>query len=65
MNEVDFVNRSLVALSRYQTITLAEDAWQIDYDTVEEYEAKPTKSAIRVKDLLETITGRCFTPICK
>ncbi|KAF8437405.1 TIP-1 family-domain-containing protein [Terfezia claveryi] len=46
------------ALSRYQNIVNADDAWQIDYDSVEEHEAKPTKSAMRVKDLLETITER-------
>jgi len=47
----------LVALTRYQSIIGADDAWQIDYDSVEDHEAKPTKSAIRLKDLLETITG--------
>lgn len=47
-----------VALSRYQNIINAEDAWQIDYDSVEANEAKPTKSALRLKDLLETITDR-------
>lgn len=46
-----------VALSRFQNILNADDAWQIDYDSVEEHDAKPTKSAIRLKDLLETITG--------
>ena len=48
----------IVALSRYQNILVAKDAWEIDYDSVEEREAKPTKSAIRLKDLLEAITGR-------
>ncbi|KAI5801476.1 TIP-1 family-domain-containing protein [Peziza echinospora] len=46
------------ALTRYQSIIGADDAWQIDYDSVEDHEAKPTKSAIRLKDLLETITDR-------
>lgn len=46
-----------VALSRFQNILSADDASQIDYDFVEEHDAKPTKSAIRLKDLLETITG--------
>ena len=46
----------LVALSRYRTILAADDAWQLDYDSVEPAESKPTKSAIRLKDLLETVT---------
>ncbi|KAL7275623.1 hypothetical protein RUND412_001434 [Rhizina undulata] len=46
------------ALSRYQNILSAEDAWVLDYDSVEANETKPTKSAMRLKDLLETITER-------
>lgn len=58
---MDFV----VALSRYHNILDAEDAWVIDYESVEPKETKPTKSAIRVRDLLETVTGilslsRCY-----
>jgi hypothetical protein len=43
-------------LSRYHTILAAPDAWVIDYESVEPSESKPTKSAIRLKDLLETVT---------
>jgi hypothetical protein len=44
------------ALSRYQTILAAPDAWTLDYDSVEPFDSKPTKSAIHLKDLLETVT---------
>ncbi|KAI5820175.1 TIP-1 family-domain-containing protein [Pyronema omphalodes] len=44
------------ALSRYHSILDAPDAWVIDYDIVEASESKPTKSATRLKDLLETVT---------
>ena len=54
-------NIQLVALSRYQNIISANDAWQIDDDSVEANETKPTRSAIRLKDLLETITGNAQT----
>lgn len=50
-----------VALSRYQNIVNADDAWQIDDDSVDAHETKPTRSAIRLKDLLETITGNART----
>ncbi|RPA89814.1 hypothetical protein L873DRAFT_1822137 [Choiromyces venosus 120613-1] len=46
------------ALSRYHNILDAEDAWVLDYDSVEPKETKPTKSAIRLRDLLETVTDR-------
>jgi len=45
-----------VALSRYHTILAAPDAWVLDYDSVEPADSKPTKSAIRLKDLVETVT---------
>ena len=47
----------LVALSRYENIIDARDAGDIDYDSVEPGVTKPTKAAIRVNDLLESITG--------
>ena len=47
---------SAVALSRYHTILAAPDAWILDYDSVEPTDSKPTKSAIRLKDLIETVT---------
>lgn len=46
------------ALSRYQNIIDAADAGEIDYDGVDATATKPTKAAIRVNDLLETITDR-------
>jgi len=44
------------ALSRYKDIIDAADSGHIDYDGVEPTATKPTKAAIRVNDLLETIT---------
>ncbi|KAK2738941.1 hypothetical protein FQN57_006735 [Myotisia sp. PD_48] len=44
------------ALSRYQNIIDAEDGGEIDYESVPATATKPTKSAIRVNDLLENIT---------
>lgn len=46
------------ALSRYQSIIDASDSGELDYDTVSVNVTKPTKAAIRVNDLLETITDR-------
>jgi hypothetical protein len=46
------------ALSRYQNIIDTADSGEIDYDGVEPTATKPTKAAIRVNDLLETITER-------
>ncbi|KAL1964074.1 hypothetical protein VTN77DRAFT_7492 [Rasamsonia byssochlamydoides] len=46
------------ALSRYKDIIDTADSGQIDYDGVEPNATKPTKAAIRVNDLLETITDR-------
>ena len=50
----------LVALSRYQNIIDSPDAGEIDYDSTDPGTTKPTKSAIRVNDLLETITGNSW-----
>jgi RAD50-interacting protein 1 len=49
---------TLVALDRYRTITQAPDFGDLDYESVDPKATKPTKGAIRVNDLLETITGR-------
>jgi hypothetical protein len=57
------LTRWIVALSRYHNILKAEDAWVIDYDSAGPNDAKPTKSALRLKDLLETITGISFSSI--
>ena len=46
-----------VALARYQSITEAPDFGDLDYESVDLKATKPTKGAIRVNDLLETITG--------
>ncbi|KAI9656096.1 MAG: hypothetical protein M1829_000451 [Trizodia sp. TS-e1964] len=49
------------ALARYQGIINSKDAGEIDYDSVEPEATKPTKSAIRVNDLLGSITERYQT----
>jgi len=46
------------ALARYQSIIDAPDNGDLDYDTVPSSSTRPTKAAIRVNDLLETITDR-------
>ena len=46
-----------VALARYQSIAEAPDFGDLDYESVDPKATKPTKGAIRVNDLLETITG--------
>ncbi|KAL5121124.1 hypothetical protein ACEQ8H_000975 [Pleosporales sp. CAS-2024a] len=46
------------ALARYQSIVEAPDFGDIDYESVDLKATKPTKGAIRVNDLLETITDR-------
>ncbi|KAJ5721722.1 uncharacterized protein N7483_009656 [Penicillium malachiteum] len=46
------------ALARYKDIIDTADGGQIDYDGVEPTATKPTIAAIRVNDLLETITER-------
>ncbi|KAK4941068.1 hypothetical protein LTR10_018989 [Elasticomyces elasticus] len=45
------------ALSRYRTIRDAADSGDVDFDA-DSTQTKPTKGAIRVNDLLETITDR-------
>ncbi|KAI9829595.1 MAG: hypothetical protein M1819_006100 [Sarea resinae] len=47
-----------VALSRYQSIIDAPESGELDHDSVDQGTTKPTKAAIRVNDLLETITDR-------
>jgi hypothetical protein len=47
-----------VALARYQSIVDAPDFGDLDYESVDPKATKPTKGAIRVLDLLETITGK-------
>lgn len=46
------------AISRYKSIRDAPDSNQIDFDALEAGKTKPTKGAIRINDLLETITDR-------
>jgi hypothetical protein len=49
------------ALSRYQSIIDTPDSKELDYDSVAFDATKPTKAAIRVNDLLDTITDRYRT----
>jgi hypothetical protein len=49
------------ALSRYQSIVESAEAHELDYDSVASDATKPTKAAIRVNDLLDTITDRYRT----
>ena len=51
-------DRSIVALSRYQNIIDAQESSEIDYDGVNQGATKPIVAAVRVNDLLETITDR-------
>ena len=44
-------------MSRYQEIIDMGGSGEIDYDSVDPGMTKPTKAAVRVNDLLETITG--------
>ncbi|OJI85212.1 hypothetical protein ASPTUDRAFT_118327 [Aspergillus tubingensis CBS 134.48] len=46
------------ALARYKEIVDTPDSGHIDYEGVDLTSTKPTKAAIRVNDLLETITER-------
>ncbi|GME42986.1 RINT-1/TIP-1 domain-containing protein [Neofusicoccum parvum] len=48
----------MVALARYQSIIDTPESGELDYDSVDPGATKPTKAAIRVDDLLETITDR-------
>jgi hypothetical protein len=57
-------NARAVALSRYQSIVNAPDFGDLDYESVDPKATKPTKGAIRVNDLLETITGMLGCPNC-
>jgi RAD50-interacting protein 1 len=46
------------ALARYESIISTPDSKEIDFESTGSGSTKPTKSAIRVNDLLETITDR-------
>lgn len=46
------------ALSRYKAILEAPDSGDLDYDAVPTDSTKPSKAAVRLNDLLETITER-------
>ncbi|KAG5518333.1 hypothetical protein PMAC_003130 [Pneumocystis sp. 'macacae'] len=37
-------------------LTISPDAWNLDYDSVDESETKPTVSSLRIKNLIEGIT---------
>jgi RAD50-interacting protein 1 len=49
------------ALSRYQSIVDSPESHELDYDSVASDATKPTKAAIRVNDLVDTITERYRT----
>lgn len=44
-------------MARYQTIVDQPESGEIDFDSVDPGATKPTKAAVRVNDVLETITG--------
>lgn len=46
------------ALARYNSIIEAAEGGELDWDSVASDATKPTKAAIRVNDLLETVTDR-------
>lgn len=52
------LNEVIVALFRYQSIIDEKESGDIDFDSVSPDVTKPTNAAIRVNDLLETITDR-------
>ena len=49
------------ALTRYRSIIDLPEAHELDYDSVASDATKPTKAAIRVNELLDTITDRYRT----
>ncbi|GAB7352150.1 hypothetical protein MBLNU459_g2638t2 [Dothideomycetes sp. NU459] len=49
------------ALSRYDAIISDRSSGELDYDSVSVSSTKPSKAALRVNDLLETITDRYRT----
>ena len=49
---------NIVALARYHAIVEPAESREIEYDSVEAGSTKPMKAALRVNDLLETITDR-------
>lgn len=51
------IDQITVALARYQTIIDQPESGELDFDSVDLGATKPTKAAIRVNDVLETITG--------
>ncbi|KAG2169047.1 hypothetical protein VTO58DRAFT_111570 [Aureobasidium pullulans] len=46
------------ALARYESIISDRSTGELDYDSVSADSTKPTKAAVRVNDLLETVTER-------
>lgn len=49
------------ALSRYESIISSQGSFELDFDAADPGTTKPTRAAIRVNDLLETITDRYRT----
>ena len=58
IRRVSYSDKIAVALSRYQNIIDTPDSGEIDYDSVGQGATKPIYAAVRVNDLLETITDR-------
>lgn len=50
-------DEGVVALTRYQNIINTPESGELDYDSVDSGATKPSKAAVRVNDLLETVTG--------
>ncbi|ODQ51315.1 hypothetical protein SAICODRAFT_8970 [Saitoella complicata NRRL Y-17804] len=49
-------------LMRYHEILASPDAWQLEFEGIDPAVTKPTKSALRLKDMLDTILTR-FAPL--
>lgn len=54
----DMFSQIAVAFARYENITSTAESGELDFDSVDANTSKPSKQAIRVNDLLETITGK-------
>lgn len=49
------------ALSRYEELIESSNAFEIDFEAVDNHETKPTHSAINIRDLLEGVTDHYKT----
>lgn len=55
-------SEKVASFERYTEIIESKDAFNIDWESVEQSETKPTKSAINLKDLIEGVTER-YSPL--